>query len=75
MKRFSEYLEVGTNKIAKTYKKDTPGQSEGNKAQLGIPANATLAQLDKIRSDKSKSKATRTRAHWLANMRRGGKKK
>lgn len=23
---------------------------EGNKAQKGIPANATLAQLDKIRS-------------------------
>lgn len=47
---------------------------EGNKAQLGIPANATLDQLDKIRSSKTASKAKKQRAHWLANMRRGSKK-
>lgn len=48
---------------------------EGNKAQKGIPANATLAQLDKIRSSKTASPAKKKRAHWLANMRRGQKKK
>lgn len=47
---------------------------EGNKAQLGIPADASLAQLDKIRSSKTASKAKKQRAHWLANMRRGNKK-
>lgn len=48
---------------------------EGNKAQLGIPANASLDQLDKIRSSKTASKAKKQRAHWLANMRRGNNKK
>ena len=48
---------------------------EGNKAQLGIPADATLAQLDKIRSSKTASKEKKQRAHWLANMRRGNNKK
>ena len=47
---------------------------EGNKAKVGIPANATLSQLEKIRSDQNNSKATRQRAHWLANMRRGNDK-
>lgn len=45
---------------------------EGNKAQLGIPANATDAELRKARKaggDKGK------RAHWLLNMRKGNRKK
>ena len=45
--------------------------SEGNRAQLGIPANATLAQLDQIRSSNTASPEKKKRAHWLANMRRG----
>jgi hypothetical protein len=48
--------------------------NEGNKAQKGIPANATLSQLDKIRSTTTDPEK-RKRAHWLANMRRGSKKK
>ena len=48
--------------------------AEGNKAQKGIPANATLSKLDKIRST-TKDPAKRKRAHWLANMRRGSNKK
>ena len=43
---------------------------EGNKAQLGIPANATNAQLKKIRSSDSSSKQQKQRAHWLLNMRK-----
>jgi len=43
---------------------------EGNKAQLGIPANATNAQLRKIRSSDSSSKEQKQRAHWLLNMRK-----
>jgi hypothetical protein len=43
---------------------------EGNKAQLGIPANATNAQLRKIRSSDSSSKQQKQRAHWLLNMRK-----
>lgn len=45
--------------------------AEGNRAQLGIPANATLAQLDQIRSSDTASPEKKKRAHWLANMRRG----
>lgn len=48
--------------------------AEGNRAQVGIPANATLAQLDQIRSSDSASPEKKKRAHWLANMRRGNKK-
>lgn len=43
---------------------------EGNKAQLGIPANATNAQLRKIRSSDSSTKQQKQRAHWLLNMRK-----
>jgi hypothetical protein len=43
---------------------------EGNKAQLGIPANATNAELRKIRSSDSSSKEQKQRAHWLLNMRK-----
>jgi hypothetical protein len=45
--------------------------AEGNKAQKGIPANATQAELKSARKaggDKGK------RAHWLLNMRKGNKK-
>ena len=45
---------------------------EGNKAQKGIPANATDAELRKARKaggDKGK------RAHWLLNMRKGNRKR
>lgn len=45
---------------------------EGNKAQKGIPANATDAELRSARKsggDKGK------RAHWLLNMRKGNRKK
>lgn len=44
---------------------------EGNKAQLGIPANASDSELKKIRSSKTASKEKKQRAHWLLNMRKG----
>ena len=56
---------------ADKYKQRT---QEGNKAQMGIPADASLSELDKIRSSKTASKEKKQRAHWLANMRRGNKK-
>lgn len=45
---------------------------EGNKAQLGIPANATDAELRKARKAGGKKGQ---RAHWLLNMRKGNKNK
>lgn len=52
-------------------RKNTSEQvEEGNKAQLGIPANATNAQLRKIRSSDSSTKQQKQRAHWLLNMRK-----
>ena len=46
--------------------------AEGNKAQLGIPANATDAELRKARKAGG---AKGKRAHWLLNMRKGNRKK
>ena len=51
---------------------NTKHVSEGNKAQLGIPANATDAELRKARKSGGKKGQ---RAHWLLNMRKGNKKK
>ena len=51
---------------------DASNLDEGNKAQKGIPANATDAELKSARKsggDKGK------RAHWLLNMRKGNRKK
>lgn len=45
---------------------------EGNKAQMGIPANASDSELKSIRSKGGKKGQ---RAHWLLNMRKGNKKK
>jgi hypothetical protein len=45
---------------------------EGNKAQKGIPANATDAELKSARSAGGEKGQ---RAHWLLNMRKGNKKK
>ena len=73
----TQYLKRRNKKSANTISSSYPrgmAKLEGNKAQLGIPANATLSQLEKIRSSETASKETRQRAHWLANMRRGSKK-
>ena len=45
---------------------------EGNKAQKGIPANATDAQL---KSARKAGGAKGKRAHWLLNMRKGNRKR
>ena len=48
------------------------GVGEGNKAQKGIPANATDAELrSAIKAGGAKGK----RAHWLLNMRKGNRKR
>lgn len=51
-------------------RKTNESLEEGNKAQLGIPANATNAELRKIRSSDSSTKQQKQRAHWLLNMRK-----
>ena len=45
---------------------------EGNKAQKGIPANATDAEL---KSARKAGGAKGKRAHWLLNMRKGNRKR
>jgi hypothetical protein len=49
-----------------------PDVAEGNKAQKGIPANATQAEL---KSARKSGGAKGKRAHWLLNMRKGNKNK
>jgi hypothetical protein len=46
-------------------------QDRGDSARHGIPRNATLAQLEKIRSSKTASPRKKQLAHWQINMRRG----
>ena len=48
------------------------GMREGNKAQKGIPANATQAEL---KSARKSGGAKGKRAHWLLNMRKGNQKR
>ena len=57
-------------RLRKARKPTNEQLEEGNKAQLGIPANATNAQLKKIRSSDSSTKQQKQRAHWLLNMRK-----
>ena len=56
--------------FSKTTYKDI--YTEKSSQALGIPKNATLAQLDKIASTATGAK--RERAHYLRNMRRGRQK-
>jgi len=51
---------------------DASNLDEGNKAQKGIPANATQAEL---KSARKAGGAKGKRAHWLLNMRKGNKKR
>ena len=63
---------IGKQGKAVVWYVDASNLDEGNKAQKGIPANATDAQLKSARKaggDKGK------RAHWLLNMRKGNRKK
>lgn len=49
-------------------------QDKGDSARHGIPKNATLAQLKKIRSSNTASPRKKQLAHWQINMRTGKKK-
>lgn len=51
---------------------DDPSILEGNKAQKGIPANATDAELKAARKAGGEKGQ---RAHWLLNMRKGNRNK
>ena len=61
-------------KLVKDFSKTTYKDiyTEKSSQALGIPKNATLAQLDKIASTATGAK--RERAHYLRNMRRGRQK-
>jgi hypothetical protein len=48
-------------------------QDKGDSQRHGIPKNATLAQLKKIRSSDSASPRKKQLAHWQINMRQGRK--
>lgn len=50
-------------------------QDKGDSARHGIPKNATIAQLKKIRSSDTASPRKKQLAHWQINMRQGRKKK
>lgn len=49
-------------------------QDKGDSRRHGIPKNATIAQLKKIRSSDSSSPRKKQLAHWQINMRQGKKK-
>lgn len=49
-------------------------QDKGDSRRHGIPKNATIAQLKKIRSSDNASPRKKQLAHWQINMRQGKKK-
>jgi len=71
MIRVLDRMGVAYKDISNSQQQPEIHTKEGNVAQLGIPANATDAELRKARSAGGKKGQ---RAHWLANMRRGKKK-
>lgn len=60
--------------IKENFKDGKNPQDKGDSARHGIPKNATISQLEKIRSSKSASPRKKQLAHWQINMRRGRKK-
>ena len=60
--------------IKENFKDGKNPQDKGDSARHGIPKNATISQLEKIRSSKSASARKKQLAHWQINMRRGRKK-
>jgi hypothetical protein len=48
-------------------------QDKGDSARHGIPKNATIDQLKKIRASDAASKRKKQLAHWQINMRSGKK--
>ena len=50
-----------------------PGRA-GDSKRAGIPKNATITQLKKIRSSKTASARKKQLAHWQINMRQGRKR-
>ena len=61
--------------IKENFKDGKNPQDKGDSARHGIPKNATIAQLKKIRSSKSASPRKKQLAHFQINMRSGKKKK
>ena len=66
MKSFDQYHE--------NFKDGKNPQDKGDSARHGIPKDASIADLKKIRSSDSSSPRKKQLAHWQINMRQGKKK-
>lgn len=63
-----------TDKLKENFLDGKNPQDKGDSRRHGIPKNATIAQLKKIRSSDSASPRKKQLAHWQINMRQGKKK-
>lgn len=73
----ADEIDAGAVKLSGMKENFADGQGPGrpgDSARVGIPKNATIAQLKKIRSDPNSSKRKKQLAHWQINMRQGKKK-
>ena len=62
---------TGIAGVTENFKDGRNPQDKGDSARHGIPKNATIAQLKKIRSSKTASPRKKQLAHWQINMRQG----
>jgi hypothetical protein len=62
---------TGIAGMMENFKDGKNPQDKGDSARHGIPKNATIAQLKKIRSSKTASPRKKQLAHWQINMRQG----
>jgi hypothetical protein len=67
----TEYHRTNEDAVSENFADGKNPQDRGDSARHGIPRNATLAQLEKIRSSKTASPRKKQLAHWQINMRRG----
>ena len=64
-----------TDRLKENFLDGRNPQDKGDSQRHGIPKNATMAQLKKIRSSNAASPRAKQLAHWQINMRSGKKKK
>ena len=64
---------VGSAGMMENFKDGKNPQDKGDSARHGIPKNATISQLKKIRSSDNSSPRKKQLAHWQINMRQGRK--
>lgn len=74
-KKYPEHLKKEPFDIDENFADGRNPQDKGDSQRHGIPKNATINQLKKIRSSKTASPRKKQLAHWQINMRQGRKKK